>query len=156
MPSARFVTAEIGGDAQPGVARDDHLGHRAHADEVGAERAEGADLGGRLEARPGDREVDAVVQLGAERVGGGVQARAQLGVVGAGEAGEARADGVVVRADQRVEAEQVDVVGEADEAARADLRRAASRRRWSARASSAPSALSVRIGVVIALASIPS
>ena len=39
------------GDAQAGVAGDDHLGDRRHADRVGAQRAERADLGRRLEAR---------------------------------------------------------------------------------------------------------
>ena len=76
---AAHALGEVGdgahrGDAQARVAGGDHLGHGAHPDEVGAERAERADLGRRLEARARDREVDAVVQLGAERVGGGVQA----------------------------------------------------------------------------------
>src|SRR3954453_22571972 len=44
------------GDPQPGVAGEDHLGHRGHADGVGAERAEGADLGGGLERRAGGGE----------------------------------------------------------------------------------------------------
>ena len=43
------------GHAQPAVAGDDRLVHGRHADRVGAERAEGADLGGRLEARAARR-----------------------------------------------------------------------------------------------------
>ena len=108
-------------DPQPAVARDDRLRDRAHPDEVGAHRAVRADLGGRLEARAGDREVDAVVQRGAELVGHGVQAGAQLGVVGVGQAREARADLVVVEPHERVEALHVDVVGQRDEAAGAGL-----------------------------------
>ena len=82
---------------------------------------ERADLGGRLEARAADREVDAVVQRRAELVGGRVQAARAARGRRRREAREARADGLVVRPDERVEALHVDVVGEGDEAARAGL-----------------------------------
>ena len=48
------------------MAGEDHLGHGRHADGVGAERAEGADLGRRLEARAVRGEVDALGQRDAE------------------------------------------------------------------------------------------
>src|SRR3954452_10639079 len=56
------------GDPQPGVTGEDHLGNRGHADGVGAERAEGADLGGGLEGRAGGGKVDALGEVDAERV----------------------------------------------------------------------------------------
>src|SRR4051794_18323372 len=102
-----------GGDRdrlQAGVAGQDHPRHGGHADGVGAQRAEGADLRRGLEARAGGGQVDALGQVDAERLRGVLQAPAQLGVVGAGQAGEARADLVVVRAGEGVDAEQVDVV----------------------------------------------
>ena len=48
-------------DLQAGVARQDRLGHRRHADGIGAQDARGADLGRRLEARPAEPDVDALV-----------------------------------------------------------------------------------------------
>jgi hypothetical protein len=51
--------------------------HGRHADGVGAERAERADLGGGLEARAADGEVDAVAERDLELVGGGVQGGAE-------------------------------------------------------------------------------
>ena len=146
MPSARLVTTLDGGDAQAAVAGDDDLGHGRHPDEVGAERLERADLGRRLEARPGGGEVDAFVQRRAERGGVLLQALAQRQVVGLREVREARAERVVVGPGQRVEAEHVDVVGIATTlpggvSARSEP---AALVRISA---SAPSSLSARIGV---------
>ena len=43
-----------GGDPQAAMAGGDDLGDGRHADRVGAERPEGADLGRRLEARAAD------------------------------------------------------------------------------------------------------
>src|SRR5579859_8139670 len=54
------------GHAQAAVAGDDRLGHGGHADGVRAERAVGPDLGGGLEARAGDLEVDPLGQIEAE------------------------------------------------------------------------------------------
>ena len=51
------------GAAQARAARQDHLRHCRHADEIGAENARGANLGRRLEARPGKPHVDALVEL---------------------------------------------------------------------------------------------
>src|SRR5689334_16421622 len=70
------------GDAQPGVAGEDHLGNRRHADRVGAQRAEGADLRRGLEGGAGGRQVDALGEIDVQGACGGVQALAQLGVVG--------------------------------------------------------------------------
>ena len=39
MPAPKLVMTEKRRDLQPGLARQDHLGHRRHADRVGAERA---------------------------------------------------------------------------------------------------------------------
>src|SRR4051812_7730059 len=61
------------GDAQAAVPRDDRLVDGRHADGVGTERAERADLGRRLEARTADREVDAVCQGDLELVRRGLQ-----------------------------------------------------------------------------------
>ena len=80
MPSARLVIAETAATRRPAVAGEDHLGDGRHADGVGAERAERADLGRGLEARAGGGEVDALGELDAERVGGGAaDARAAPG-----------------------------------------------------------------------------
>ena len=76
-PSARFVIVEIAATRRPAVAGDDRLVDGRHPDGVGAERAERADLGGRLEARAAHGEVDAVGERRAERVGRVVQRRAQ-------------------------------------------------------------------------------
>ena len=71
---ARVAAGEAGGEvgddrdrgaAQAGAAREDHLRHGRHADEIGAEDARGADLGRRLEARAGEPHVDALVELDA-------------------------------------------------------------------------------------------
>src|SRR3954447_5059894 len=99
-------------DAQPGVTGEDHLGNRGHPDGVGAERAEGADLGGGLERGAGGGEVDALGEVDPELACRPPQGRAQPGVVGIAQAREARADLVVVGARERVHAEQVDVVGD--------------------------------------------
>src|SRR3954468_22605774 len=68
---AAHALGEVGdrrdrGDAQPGVAGEDHLRNRRHPDGVRAERAEGADLGRGLERGAGGREVDAFFELDAE------------------------------------------------------------------------------------------
>ena len=55
---------------QPQEAGEDHLRHGRHADRVGAEDARGADLRRRLEARAGEPDVDALLQLHALVVGG--------------------------------------------------------------------------------------
>src|SRR4051794_34746359 len=65
---AAHALGEVGdrrdrGDAQPGVAGEDHLGNRRHPDGVGAERAERADLGRGFEGRAGGGEVDALFEL---------------------------------------------------------------------------------------------
>ena len=80
--------------AQAAVARDDRLVDGRHADGVGAERAEGADLGGRLEARAADREVDALAERDARgrrpRRAAPRAARGRRRRAGWGSAGRAR------------------------------------------------------------------
>ena len=61
-PAARLVTSESPSTSAPSVAGGDHLVHRRHADEVGAERLQHADLGRRLVLRPGEPGVDALVE----------------------------------------------------------------------------------------------
>ena len=53
-PAAMLVMHEMPSTSHAHVPRGDRLGHRGHADGVGAERAEGADLGRRLVARAVD------------------------------------------------------------------------------------------------------
>ena len=65
------------GDAEhlhAGVAGGDRLEHGGHADEVGADRRRHADLGGCLEVRPRQPEVDAFRQVGIDRAGEVAQA----------------------------------------------------------------------------------
>ena len=66
MPFGEVGDGRDGSHAQPGVAGEDRLVDRRHADRVGAQGAEGADLGRRLEARPADGEVDALGEVDAE------------------------------------------------------------------------------------------
>ena len=61
--------------ADPHVPRGEHLRHGRHADEVGAERAQHADLGRRLEGRPEPRRVDALAEREPESPGRGVRQR---------------------------------------------------------------------------------
>ena len=58
-----FVTHEIDEAADPHVPGGDHLGHRRHPDEVGAEHAHHPDLGRRLERRPEPGGVDALASI---------------------------------------------------------------------------------------------
>ena len=100
-PAARFVTHEIGEAADAHVPRGEHLGHGGHADEVGAERAQHADLGRRLErwAEPGG--VHALAEIEAEPVRCFPSRGAQLRVVRVRHVGKARPEALVVRADER-------------------------------------------------------
>ncbi len=110
-------------DLQAHVAGDDDLVHGGHADEVGAEGAEGADLGGGLIGGAEDGEVDTFGQadvpaggllLGEVAEGGGVGVghveEALAGTRGDAEAGFVGPDG-------GVHAGEVDVVGDRDETA---------------------------------------
>ena len=105
------------------MAGDDDLVDGGHADEVGTEDAEGADLGGRLEGGAEDGEVDALGE-GKGLVGGlgdgkGAEARGVGGghvektLAGAGAGGQSEAG--LVGARGGVGAGEVDVVGDADE-----------------------------------------
>ena len=108
-------------DVEAHVAGDDDLVDGGHADEVGAEGAEGADLGGGFEAGAEDGEVDAFGEEellpgcfldgeGAEpeRVGGGHVEEALPGAWDHAEAGFVGAEGGVGSG-------EVDVVGDGDE-----------------------------------------
>ena len=70
--SAGQAGGEVGHDRdrrhlEPGVPRADRLGHGRHADQIGAQRAVGADLGRRLEGGPEHGEVDAAAERDAAR-----------------------------------------------------------------------------------------
>ena len=58
-PAAAFVTRAKARHVHPGVPGDDRLGDGGHADDVGPERREHPDLGGRLVARAGQAGVNA-------------------------------------------------------------------------------------------------
>ena len=72
-PAAMLVIVEIAATSQAEEAGEDHLGHRRHADGVGAEDAEGADLGRGLEGGAGVPGVDALGQRDALGRGGGAE-----------------------------------------------------------------------------------
>ena len=110
-------------DFEAHVTCDDDLVDGGHADQVGAEGAEGADFGGGFKGWAEDSEVDAfgeekLLAVGffdgegaqAKRVGGGHVEEALTGV---GSHGEAR----FVGAQGGVDAGKVDVVGDGDESA---------------------------------------
>lgn len=105
------------------VAGDDDLVNGGHADEIGSEGAEGADLGGGFEARPEDGEIDAFGEekllagglfdgegAEAEGVGGGHVEEALGWGSKDGEAGLVGAEGCVGSG-------EVDVVGDCDDGA---------------------------------------
>ena len=110
-------------DFEAHVAGDDGLVDGGHADEVGAEGAEGADLGGGFEGGSEDGEIDAFGELealacglfygeGAETWGVGGR-HVEEALAGAGDCGEAG----LIGAEGGVGAGQVDMVGDGDEGA---------------------------------------
>ena len=92
------------------LARHDRFGHRRHADGIGAENPERADLGRRLVAWPVDGDVDAVLERQADIAAGLVGQRAQAPRVHLGHVRKARAEAIVLRPDERIAAEQIDVI----------------------------------------------
>jgi hypothetical protein len=110
-----------GGDLEAAVAGDDRLVHGRHADGVGAEHAERADLGGRLERRAHPAAVDALGEGDAGLGRGRAQCVEQARVIGVAHRREARADGVVVGTAQDADPGEVDVVGDRHQAGWADL-----------------------------------
>src|SRR4029077_2955652 len=86
-------------------------------DQVGANRAEITDFGGRFVAGAGERGVNAFVRFDAQALGFDERGFAIGFPVSLGHVGKARAEAVVVGADERIGALQVDVVGEDDERA---------------------------------------
>jgi hypothetical protein len=74
------------------VPRGDHLGDGAHAHEVGAERAQHANLRGGLVARAQQPGVDALAEDLPDRLGRGVGQLAEGGIVRVGHVGKARAE----------------------------------------------------------------
>src|SRR5262249_7792431 len=108
--------------AQAGVHRHDYLRHGGHADHVGADAAQVAVLGPRLQVRPRHHHVHALVADNPFLQGDPLRQGDQGGIVGAAHRGEARAEAVVVPADQRVGAHEVDVVLDDHDVALAELR----------------------------------
>ena len=100
------------------VAGDDDLVDGGHADEVGAEGAEGADLGGGFEGGAEDGEVDAFGEGEALLVGFGDGEGAEPGRVGGGHVEEALGRSRTsrktrfVRTERGVGSGEVDVVGD--------------------------------------------
>src|SRR6266851_2923380 len=108
-------------DLEAHVAGDDDLVDGGHADEVGAEGAEGSDLCGGLVAGAEDGEVDAFVEGPALSGGFGDGQLAQGGGVGGGHVEEAlacrgeEAEAGLVGAEGGVGSGEVDVVGDGDD-----------------------------------------
>ena len=98
------------------MAGDDDLVDGGHADEVGAEGAEGADLGGGLVAGAEDGEVDAFGEGNTLPRSFGVGEGAEGRGVGGGHVEEAQGRTRFVRAKGGIRAGEVDVVGDGDEA----------------------------------------
>ena len=96
-----------GGAAKAAAARQNDFRHGRHADEISPEDAGGADFRRRLEARPGEPHVDAVVKLDVGGAGRLVQLRYERAVVGLGQRHEALRARV---ADQRVGSGEVDMI----------------------------------------------
>ena len=96
------------------VAGYDNLVDGGHAYEIGAEGAEGTDLGGGLVAGAEDGQVDPFVEGPGLSGGFGDGQFAQGGGVGCGHVEEAGAEAVVVGAEGRVGAGEIDVVGDGD------------------------------------------
>ena len=104
------------------MARHDRFGDRRHAHQVGPNRAQVANLGGCLVARPGQRGVNALVQLDAV-LAAGFDGDLPVGArVGLGHVGEARAEALIVGTAERVGALQVEVIADEDQRALAVLR----------------------------------
>ena len=97
--------------SQSHVSGGDHLEHRRHADQVGAEGAVGADLGRGLERRPEQAGVDPLADRDSGLFAEFREAAAQARVVGIRQVGELRPPGGRQPASERVQAGQVDVVG---------------------------------------------
>ena len=115
--AAGKTRGEVGDDgdrgaAQAGLAREDHLRHGRHADEVGAEDSRGANFGRRLEARSGEPHVDAFVELDVRRARRRVEVGQQRLVIGSGQRHETVRPGM---ADQRIGPGKVDVIGDRDQ-----------------------------------------
>ena len=94
-------------DLHAGLAGRDRLERGAHADQLAAEDAGHPDLGGGLVVRPGELDVDALVEARVDLAAHRAQARA----VEVGEVDE-------VRADDRAGPGEVDVVGDQHRLAR--------------------------------------
>ena len=99
-----------GHDLETGMARQDRLGGRRHADGIGTQHAGGANFCRRLETRPAEEDVDAVV---ASHIGFASRRQQLLekgrvvSVNHVDEAAVARAD-----AEQRIDAGEIDVVAD--------------------------------------------
>lgn len=99
-------------DLDAHVAGDDDFVDGGHADEVGSESAEGADLGGGFVAGTENGEVDALGEGDVLPGGFGMGEGAELRGVGGGHVEEAGAEVCFVRAEGGVRAGEVDVVGD--------------------------------------------
>src|SRR5438093_285228 len=100
-------------DAHRRMPRDEHLGHRAHADGIRAPAPEHAQLRRRLEVRTGDGHVHALAQILVDLM----REPAELLGVGADHIRETRTERVVVRAAEWVAGHEVDVVADDHEVA---------------------------------------
>ena len=100
----------------------DALEDGRHPDGVRPERGEHADLGRGLVGRPGQPDVDALLEVDALGGAGRVERRPQARTPGVHEVREARPELVRVRADERAAAGQVDVIAHDHERPRAEAR----------------------------------
>lgn len=102
------------------VTRNDHLGHRRHADGVAAERGHHSNLGRRLVRRTLHRTVHALLQSYVELLRLLTRHVAQRWRVGERHVAKPRPERLAVVADERIVAEHVDVIADQHEIARAE------------------------------------
>ena len=108
--------------AQSGVNADDDLRHGGHADHVGADAAQEAVLGPRLQVRPRHRHEHALVADDLLFQGDAPRLSDQLAIIRTAHVRKADAEAVVVGADERVVAHEVDVVLDDHQVALGELR----------------------------------
>ena len=97
-------------DLESHVTRDNRLGHRRHADRIGADRAKVPDLRRRLITRPQQPDVHAMRKAQPEVRRRLARQLPQASRVQIRQVRKARAEAIVIRSDERIVAHEVDVV----------------------------------------------
>ena len=140
----------------PMCRADDRLGHRGHADRVGADRAQEPDLRGRLVARSVQRRVDAVRERRRRELAAASSAicrsRFEYASVMSGNRGPNRSS---FGPNERVAAHQVDVIVDHHQRARLELQVDAAGRVGQHQRSDAQQAASTRVANVAVRQRVP-